>query len=172
MRLSGIILFVIIFSVSGCNLFNSETELSDKLVGTWEHEVAVNTERSIKVIHNYHFMDINTYELIEEHYDLQGNFLGYRILVEGSYSLKGNTLVMKINEAYRSINDELYSTIEELKAAGVEEDQGQGENQSEYRTEFSNNNATVTLLFTCPPNASCTAPPVLNRVPKSGPDIF
>jgi hypothetical protein len=78
-------------------------------------------------------MDINTYEIIEEHYDLQDNFLGYRLFRDGSYSLIENNLVMKADQAFRSTNDELYSTIEELKASGVED---QGANQEEYRTEF------------------------------------
>jgi len=161
MRVSGILLFTLIFFTTGCSLFNSEDEISDKLVGTWEHEVAVNTEQGIKVIHNYHFMDINTYEIIEEQYDLQGNFLGYRLFRDGSYSLIDNNLVMKTDQAFRSENADLYPTIEELKASGVED---KGANQEEYRTEFSNSNSTVTLYFDCPPNASCIAPPVLNRI--------
>jgi hypothetical protein len=169
MRVSGILLITLIFFTTGCSLFNSDEEISDKLVGTWEYEVAVNTEQAIKVIRNYHFLDINTYEIIEEHYDLQDNFLGYRLFRDGSYSLKENNLVMKDDQAFRSENAVLYPTIEELKAAGVEE---QGLDKEEYRTEFSNSNTTVTLFFDCPFNASCIAPPVLDKVIESGPVVF
>ncbi len=170
MRVSGIFLFILIFSATGCNLFNSEPDLSDKLVGTWEQEFLVNAEQDLKVIFNHHFKNIDKYEVAQVYYDLEDNFLGYRYFEEGSYRLEGNNLVKKPAQIFFSENEEvLYPTIEELKAAGVLDVDS---NQEEYRTEFTNSNTTVTLFFDCPPNASCVEPPVLNRVLESGSDIF
>jgi hypothetical protein len=159
---------MLLLSVSGCNLFNSEDNLSNKLVGTWEHEAYVNSETGAKVIYNYHFRDIDTYEVAQAHYDRDDELLGYRFFEEGSYSLRGNKLVMNADQIFYSENEDLYMTIEELKSSGLEEETA---NKTKYRTEFTNSDFRVTLFFDCPPNALCIEPPVLDKV-LSGPDIF
>jgi|TARA_R100001015_G_C4609716_1_gene164999 hypothetical protein len=169
MKVRGIFLFALLISATaGCSLLNSNDGLSDKLVGTWEQKAFENTEGNIKGVFEHDFEDIDTYELALAHYDLEDNFLGYRYFETGSYSLKGNKLVRKPAEVFSSENQELYSTIDELKASGVNRG---NPDKMEYRTEFSNANTTVTLYFECPPNALCTEPPVLKKV-LSGPDIF
>lgn len=169
MRFSGILLFTFFLSVTGCNFFESEIMLSDKLVGTWEHRLIVNEEEGIKVINNYNFKDINTYELTQSYYDLEDDFLGYRLFGVGKYLLEENKLVMKTDQSFRSENDELYPTVDDLKNLGIED---LTESETEYRTEFSNSNNTVTLFFDCPPNASCIAPPILNRVTDRASVVF
>lgn len=169
MRYSGVLLFTLFLSVTGCNFFESEVNLSDKLVGTWEERFIVNEEEGIKVINNYDYKDINTYEFTQSYYDLEDNFLGYRLFREGKYLLEENKLVLKTKQDFRSENEELYPTIEDLKNSGIE---GMIESKTEYRTEFSNSGNTVILYFYCPPNASCLAPPVLNRITDSVPVIF
>jgi hypothetical protein len=161
MKAYGILFVGFLIVSSSCNVFNSEDKLSDKLVGIWDHSFFEDESQNISIVYRYGFQDIDNYTITEVHYSSNGEFIGFRQFNEGSYTLTGNKLVMELEKAYFAPDGQLYESIETLK----KEESRTDFSKREYRTEFENKNTRVTLFFDCPPNAFCTEPPVLNKVP-------
>lgn len=161
MKIVRYLLIGVMLFTAGCNVFDTDPESSEMLIGVWEHEVTRGESDELVLINTYTFPDLNNFSITEAHFNREGELQGYRQLVEGKYELNGIKLSFNSGSIYYSQYDTLYSTIEELVASGIRDTLL----LTEYTTEFSNKGQVVKLIYECPPNALmlCVEPPVLRK---------
>ena len=152
---------ILIVSVLGCNVFNSNDNLKDRLEGKWIQELYEIPEQNLKIVGKHVFTKGNVSSSFTMNYDLEGNFLGYQAYSERLYKVEGNKVTLSKRKSYSSKDGTLYSSIEELKSLEAI----QSNRSQEYTLDFFDNYNGVRLRINCQDTGSNCAPdPVLKRI--------
>jgi hypothetical protein len=146
-------LMILFFSLSACK---KESAAGNEIYGKWFQD-----RQSFHEV--FDLRQDGVVEIITSVIDRTNNkILGYVSRSTGSYSLKGDSVIIKDLKIYiQLINGytppEYKKSIEELPYSATI-------NRTAYRPVFSENNRVLTLLFNCASNADCVPYPKLSRV--------
>jgi len=117
-------------------------------------------EQDITFISEYKFGKSSEFSIITFAKDLDGNFLGYKRLVEGKYNVNGSSLLLFKAKSFEAKEDQLLEALDELKKLNIN-DYPSGTFEMEFNEKFD----LMTLKRNCPDNALCIKSPELERLP-------
>ena len=147
-------IIVACFLILGIYACKKKETTNIEMSGKWFENIPWDADL---VLHReYDFKQDGTLEILASIIDNTSNETkGYVSKTEGTYSFKGDSLILKDQKVF-STGSHSYKNLNELTYSYTWE-------KTSYKPVYNTAKDTLTLRFNCPPNADCTPHPRLTR---------
>lgn len=148
-RILQLVIYFLLIGFSACKKERSDEAAFLAISGKWFQERNWSDDIILREV--YEFRNDHTFERTAAAIDkTDGKIKGYINKTTASFSIKEDSLVLKGLKMY-GVKTYGYKKLEELESISEY-------NKQSYKTVFSADKDTLTLLFYCPPNANCIFP--------------
>jgi hypothetical protein len=148
-------IIVACFLILGLYACKKKENTTIDLSGKWFENSVWDT--NLMLHKEYEFKQNGTLEIVASVMDNTSNETrGYVSKTEGTYSFKGDSLILKDQKVF-STGSHSYKNLNELNYSHTWE-------RTSYKPVYNATNNTLTLQFNCPPNADCIPYPKLKKM--------